>query len=204
MSVWGKHLQLTDHIIILGVPQSGKSTFAKKLVSSAKRVVYFDPCGDYEECGKVIRPAELENPELLNGKVLRLVIRANRDDDISAADEFIYIQRKCRNAANYGGMVLVCDEIGAYKEEASKSLNQMFMNGHKEGIVPVFVSQRAVHIPVDCRASANKVFSFRQESPEDMKWLVGAGWGKNFADRCKHWKAGKPPITYFREPIYNR
>jgi hypothetical protein len=203
-SVWGNRLYLTEHVIVLGVPQSGKTYFAKRLVSSANRVVYFDPAGDYEDCGKVIRPAELENPDLLKGKHLRLTIAANRSDDVTAAEEFIYIQRRCREAKQHGGLVLVCDEIGAYKQEAFNSLNQMFMNGHHDLIVPVFVSQRAVHIPTDCRASATTVYSFRQESPEDMVWLMKAGWGEDFAKRCKVWQAGQPPITYKRAPIYPR
>jgi hypothetical protein len=205
MNPYGQSLRRGEHRIILGVPGSGKSTLARELVSTARRVVYFDPHGDYADIrgATLIEPANLTQEHLAQ-KYCRIVCLAERSDDYDVADEYVFVARHCREARGYGGLVFVCDEVGDYNSgRAQRALRSLFRNGHKDGIVTILVSQRAVDIPLGCRATATSVTSLLQDSAQDYDTLCEQ-YGQEFADKARNWKPGDRPAVWERVELWPR
>lgn len=205
----GEGLDLPQHRIVLGVPQSGKTTFAAHLIRHARRVVVFDPTGDYESifpAWRVVAPGELADRRVLQGegkyRILRAIVAAGRDEDYDLADEFVYTVKRCKEARD---LVLVADEVSLYKSgQALAALRSLHMNGHKWGIVSILVSQRAVGVPLDCRATATHVHSFLQDSEDDLSALSEHYDPSHpgYADAVRAWRPGEPPITWQRRRLY--
>jgi len=209
--VYGPDLGLPEHRIILGVPQSGKTTYAAELVRRALRVCIFDPTGDYEAIfprWRTVSPAELEDPDILEGegkyRIARVIVQAARDEDFDVADEFVYTVKRCKEARD---LVLVADEVSLYKHgQALAALRSLHMNGHKWGIVTILVSQRAVGIPLDCRATATHCHSFLQDSEDDLEALSEQYDPSHpgYAEEVRAWEPGEPPVTWERRALYPR
>lgn len=206
----GPYLRLPEHRVILGVPQSGKTTYAAELVARARRVVVFDPTGDYESLfprWRVVSPPELEDPQVLEGegkyRVLRVIVAAGRSEEYDLAEELVYTWARVKEA---GDLVFVADEVSLYKYgRALGALRSMHMNGHKWGIVTVLVSQRAVGVPLDCRATATHVHSFLQDSEDDLDALADSYDPSHpgYSDEVRNWKPGEPPVTWKRRKLYS-
>lgn len=208
MQPWGR-LRLPQHRIVLGVPQTGKTTFARRLASPAARLVVFDPPGDWEDLrlARVVAPSDLPAvlPPVVAGRhpaMCRIVVKAGRDEDYDIGDELVHVVRACKRAED---VLLVCDEVSLYNRgKAARALGHLHMNGHKWGIVTILVSQRAVGIPLDCRATATHVHSFLQDSEEDLTTLreVYDPGCPGFSERVRAWKPGEPPVTWSRRRLY--
>lgn len=194
--------QVGDHWIIIGIPLSGKTWMARKLVSSCDRVVYFDVRAEYEENGRPIRPEDLQASDL-DGQYLRLTVQAFRNPYRNVPDEFIETTRIVREgAALYGPLVYVCDEIGAYATGAMTTLRQIHANGHKDGVVSLFISQRAVDLPLGCRATASKVMSLMQTHPTDLQRIEDE-FGRPMREACERWRPGDEPATWVRPNLWS-
>ena len=203
-------LDVPQHRIVLGVPQSGKTTFAARLVADARRVVVFDPTGDYETIfpkWRVVSPGELEDRDVLRGEgtyeVLRVIVAAGRDEDFDVSEEFVYAVKRIKEA---GDLVFVADEVSLYKHgRALGALRSLHMNGHKWGIVTILVSQRAVGIPLDCRATATHCHSFLQDSEDDLDALADQydPSDPGYSARVRDWEPGEPPVTWERRRLYH-
>lgn len=203
---WGPKLGLPEHRLVIGVPQSGKTTFARALASGARRAIYFDPGGDFETLpGATVVDVEHWPPSrFFSERYFRLVVRAGRDDSRDVSDEFVYVARRAREIGN---VVLLADEVGDYNRGAAeRALKMMHRNGHKQGVVTIFVSQRAVDIPLGCRATATHVHSFLQDSEEDLEVMraVYDPGEPGFSARVRAWKPGDPPVTWQRRLLYPR
>lgn len=195
---YGKNLRLGDHVIIVGVPGSGKTYFARKMIASARRVVFFDPHGDYERnAAQLFEPFALTARDL-EGDYMRATVLAERSGDVDVADEFRRVAEVVREAEN---LVLVADEVGDYSASAAKTLRALHANGHKQGIVTVLVSQRAVDLPLGTRATATAAYSFLQTHPKDLERLADE-FGEDFAAEAASWQPGDPPATWVRPRIY--
>ena len=201
---WGDELRNTDHRLILGVPQSGKTTYAKKVVSSARRVIYFDPQGDFEDTrgARIVTVEDWPAKSFFDERYFRLVVQAGRNDEFDVSEEFVYVARRVREIGN---LVLLADEVGDYnKGKAERALKMLHRNGHKQGIVTVFVSQRAVDIPLGCRATATRVDSFLQDSEEDLDAIrkVYDPGSPGYSERVRAWQPHRPPVTWQRKRLY--
>jgi len=207
---FGPNLAWGDHVVVVGLQQTGKSTLARSLVRGARRVVYFDPKGDYARelpRARVVAPAELEG---LDGtaKYLHLVVLAGRDPDVDIADELRYTVRKLRewSRGKGRGIVLVMDELHLYSASAGAQLRGLMANGHgiapdDGGIVTVLVSQRGVDLPLGCRALASRAYSLAQVHPRDLERLEDE-FGPEFRADAEAWEPGAEPAYWERRTFW--
>lgn len=210
--VYGPNLSWGDHVIVIGLQQTGKSTLARALVKGARRVVYVDPKGDY---AREIRKADVRTPlelEQVDGdaRYMRLVVLVGRGEH-DAADEVRYVARKVRewsqgSAAH--GIVLVMDELHLYSDSASLTLRGLLANGHGiapeyGGIVTVLVSQRGVDIPLGCRALVSRAYALAQEHERDLERLEDE-FGPDFAAVAKSWEPGDAPAYWERRKFWRK
>jgi hypothetical protein len=201
---WGE-LTYCSHEIILGVPQSGKTTEAKRRVASARRVVFFSPTRDYDELGEIVTPEDLEDdPELLDGTFLRLVVRPHRAD---LADGFARtLDVLCAELPRRGGAILVADECSLYRGGAEKALCALHTSAHHDGVASILVSQRATGIPPTCHATATRVVSLLQKRAEDLDELERQ-YGDDVPDireRVARWLPGDPPVVWELPTLHHR
>ncbi len=204
--VYGPELANGDHRLVIGVPGAGKTYFARKLVSRAHRVIYFDPTGEYEAVRRaiIVDPPDIPVEGLRTEKFFRLVVKAGRSDERDVNEEFVFVAQCARAITR---CVLLADEVGDYNRgRAETSLKRLHRNGHKQGVVTIFVSQRAVDIPLGCRATATRVDSFLQDNEDDLRALheIYDPGSPGFADRARAWDAYDPPVTWQRRSLYNK
>ncbi len=200
---YGHHFVLGDHVGVVGVPGSGKTYLAKRLVASAPRVVFFDPKGEYEDNGEPIGPYEF-HADLLEGDYVRWAIQAERFEDGDVVEEFKHVARQVREGSlRHGGVIFVCDELGDYSAGAIKTLKRLHANSHKDGVVTMLVSQRAVDLPLGCRATLTRCYSLLQTHPDDLDRLERE-FGHDFRIECEQWKAHDDPVVWQRIRLYDR
>jgi hypothetical protein len=197
-------LKLGQHWCVMGKPGTGKTTLVQKLVRPARRLVVFDPKGDWSRYPGALTtlPGELRNRELLEPRFLRLVVLAGRSDDFTVAEEFTYAQRRLREGSRaYGGVVLVLEELNRYQQGAVEGLSNLHANGHGDGLVTVMVAQRAAWIPRGCRATASDVLSLLQDDEDDLQELE-KDYGADFAERARSWQPHSPPAEWHQAPLW--
>lgn len=201
MQPYGPFLRRGDHIVVVGLQGTGKTTFVQNMVSGARRAVFFDPKEEYTRNGEAIKPIDLENEDLFKESRLRLAVQAGKDPNVDIADEFKYVVRRLREMKMYGGEVFVADEINLYSAKAGNIMRMLMANGHKDGIVDILISQRGVDIPLGCRALATAAYSFRQKHKKDLKRLEDE-FGTEFAERARTWQSYEPPASWEQERFY--
>lgn len=202
--VYGPELERGDHRLVIGVPGSGKTYYAVRLVAKARRVIYFDPAGEFEGVrGAIVCDVDTwPSSEVTQQSHFRVVVRAEQSGERDVGDEFVYTAQRARAI---GDCVLLADEVGDYNRgPAERALKMMHRNGHKQGVVTVFVSQRAVDIPLGCRATATHVASFLQDNEQDIDALrdVYDPGSPGFSERVRRWKPYQPPVTWERKKLY--
>lgn len=169
------------------MPFTGKSKLAAKLTAEAERVVFFDPCHDYGAYAKakeITVSQLLDNPKLLQQPSFRYAVIPNDetiDEDLYAT---ITLVRAAKNA------VIVLDEVGDYRKSNEAILNKLARNGRHDGIVPVYVSQVAVDIPLSVRRLTTRVYSYWQAHKEDIEALAEY-YGEDFANNVANAQNGE-------------
>jgi hypothetical protein len=211
VSAYGRNLAWGDHVIVVGLQQTGKSTLARELVRGARRVVFLDPKGDYARKVKgavVATPMQVhEQPALLRAPRLRLVVLIGHGETDPAAEVRYMIRRLRETEAELGlGTVVVLDELHVYSDRCAITLRGLMASGHGTdpacgGLVSVMVSQRGVDLPLGCRALATRAYSFKQTHPRDLERLADE-FGEDFAEHARTWSAGREPAYWEQERFY--
>lgn len=207
LAPWGD-LVRRDHILVMGMPGCGKTPFAASLASDARRVVYFDPTGEWAELGEVVpgayllelvqeRGAAATARVLLAGTFRRLVVAPSEDNLV---EEFEATVAMCRAAEEFGGLVLLVDEVGDLRR-AEETLNALHRNGHKAGIATILASPCATDFPKRCRDTASRVFSFYQKNAEDRRALANE-YGEAFATQAASWRYPAPPAAWVNPTLH--
>jgi hypothetical protein len=199
---WGPDLHLGEHRLVVGVPGSGKTCYARRVVRRAHRVIYFDPGGDYDQTpgAEVVTVHRWPSRSYFRQEYFRLVVEV--DPESETGDQFVWVAQRAREVGN---LVLLCDEVGDYNRgPAERALKNLNRNGHKRGIVTVYVSQRAMEIPLGARASATRVDSFLQDSEDDLDTLhdLYDPSEPGFSERVRAWTPHHPPVTWQRRQLY--
>ena len=191
---WGLDLTAGSREIVLGVPRTGKSTYAERLVSTAWRVVWFTPTDDYRAPGRlVVSVDELEEfPALLDDPHCRIVVEPKGEDSAELAAEVKRLVVLCRKARD---LVLVLDEVGDYSKHADGLLKALFRKVRHHGLAVVLVSQVATDIPLTCRRVASRCVCFLQEHPAELTELAKV-YGDAFAAQVASWRPFDPPAIW--------
>jgi hypothetical protein len=219
---WGQ-LVRRDHVLVAGMPGTGKTPLAASLAAEARRAAYFDTAREWDELGEVVSCAELADVivrdgkravldgdaardaarELLSGTFRRVVFRP---DPADLADDFARVVAVCRAAgprdAKVGpGLVLLADELHRFSAACAALLIGLHSDGHKDGLATVFASPCMVHFPKQCRDTATRVFSLYQKNADDIDAMRGE-YGDDFATRAAAWRYPDPPAAWVNPTLH--
>lgn len=198
---WGPHLSGSSRVVILGLPESGKSTLVESLTRDAHRAIFFDAGGDdYAKPGRlVLTAAELAHyPRLLSDPHLRLVIRPEgRDGKELAAEVHTLLETLglWQRPPPKRNLVLALDEVGDYRAWAEHDLKTIFRRGRHLGIGIVLASQFATDIPLTSRRAASHMYCLAQSHRAELDALE-ADYGEQFAADVAAWRHYQPPVTW--------
>ena len=174
--------------LFCGQTQSGKSTlalvqalreYARTIVLDSARSRVFDriaPGGQF--------PTWKEMREWIAGPGLNLprwciALRSKNPADYA---------RMLADAEYLCGVLVLCDEthklcrMGGVREPLELVALTGAHYGNGRGVALYMVTQRATGVPINVRSQAERVISFKQREPADIKWL--AEWcGEEFAEK---------------------
>lgn len=198
---WGPHLSGSSRVVILGLPESGKSTLVEKLTADAHRVIFFDAGGDdYDKPGRlVLSVAELAKyPAFLNDPHCRIVIRPRARDGAGLAEE-------CHSLLDTLGLwqrppprrnlIVAFDEVGDYRQWAEHDLKVAFRRARHLAIGVILASQFATDIPLTSRRAASHVYCLAQSHRVELDALA-KDYGEDFAARVEAWRHYEPPVEW--------
>ena len=154
--------------LVFGKTGSGKSYFTRSYIQDFERVVIIDPLHEYEgliftNINDLIDFYEYNKPE-----TFRFVCRFENDS------EYDYLFEFC-NAV--GNLLLVVEEAEMYISPYAKSsefLNLVRYGRHK-AISIIGVARRASELSTDFKAMVNRIVSFKQTLPHDLKIMSQLG-----------------------------
>lgn len=185
----------------MGLPGTGKTRHAEALTASAYRVVWFSPVPDYYRTGRLWASVGYlkRYRGLLDDPHARIAIAVQSEDARGIARELAELHSLLREAAlrkgSPGGFVLVCDEVGDYKDEAEDLLLSMFRRSRHNGCAYLFASQCATDFPFRVRKMASRVACFGQEHPRELSELR-AVYPEEFVQRVERWTPGDAPAEW--------
>jgi KaiC/GvpD/RAD55 family RecA-like ATPase len=179
-------LEPRDRVLVVGKTGTGKSNFAKRLVSEqlagGGRVVAFDPLDEYSIKGKRSDQVRLgplgerctvdqlvtDPRRYLDLQVLSLAVVPDSDGVGDVARDFEAVADLVKHT---GHLTLVVDEVGYFGEPCEPKLKTVAAMYRHNSVSVVLVSQRAVQIPLTARAQASTIVAFRQDERADLDAL---------------------------------
>jgi hypothetical protein len=215
---WG-NLVRRDHIIVMGMPGCGKTPFAASLAAPARRVVSFDPTGEWSELGEVVPAALFDEhrnakgvltpdgaralaAEFLRGTLMRVVVVPDEETLASDFEATVAMCRAaCREDTTENGLVLLVDEVGDLTRDCTETLQGLHRNGHKDGIATILASPCCTDFPKRCRDTASRVFSFFQKNHADRRALADE-YGEAFATAAAAWRHPSPPAAWLNPTLH--
>lgn len=205
-------LRRADRVGVFGLSFSGKTYYVdKELLREARRRVFFtisptDYAGEGRHETTVYELAA--DPSPLEARDVCVVCRATgttRDALAAEACTLIRLMRKVCADENdtrirglgWGGCVVVLDDVGDYKEggDFEEVAGELGRTGRHHNVLPVFVSQCAIDVPIGFRRQMTQVHSFVQVDDNDIK-AIGSRCGKDFAEKVRKHKPGEPPAVW--------
>jgi DNA helicase HerA-like ATPase len=160
-------------ILIFGKTGTGKSFFAKKLLSKANRAIVFDPRFEYDGLIVSTFPVFLDVMEQIqNDKKFRVVCRFTNE---------IHTEMALEVCAHYlSNYVLFLEEAEVYFDARSNNENikHMVSYGRHKQISLVGITQRAPQINIRFRAQYTSLISFAQSEPSDLDGLDKYGFSQ--------------------------
>lgn len=160
---------------LFGASGSGKSFKAKTLIKDLKRVIIFDPLGEYAG-KKFFNLPELKKAIVKNlAGGFRFVFVPPYGGEVAALDDVSKFLIKL-NLQTFGVKVTLCvDELdlsfpsGIRQRNAKHAFGFLCLRGRHLGINLVGVSQRPAQVDVAFRANLSAVYYFRLAEPADME-----------------------------------
>lgn len=213
-------IEARDRVLVVGQTGTGKSHFAKQLVgelmAEGRRILVLDVKDEYSVKGRVrvesdlgplphrwtaaqvaAQPEVLEHPALLLAVVPEEPTRA-RTAFQQWARAFVLLAELLRDYKL--PVVFVLEEVQSWAKHQQELVEAVAVLWRDYGASVVFVSQRAVGIPISARAQLSQIVSFSQQEPADIEALRDrtALNDPEFADRVSRlsgqqfltWRAG--------------
>ena len=150
-------------ICIFGKRGSGKSTLAKRFLQEKRRVIVFDPLGEYS--GEQFSHLGELLARIRNRKSFFVVYRP-RD----ARAEFPWL---ARIAYEVGSLWLVAEEISWAISPAKmpEPVEVLIRYGRHRDVDLLGISRRPAEVNRDLTANANEIYIFRTHEPRDIAYF---------------------------------
>ena len=159
-----------DITLIVGRKGCGKSTLAGSLIKTARRLVVLDPQCEYEIGVKV------NNFHDFADMVSRY--RFSEDFKICYFPQDMTNRKKwfdviCGVVYNAGNLTFVVEELGIFMSATSfpEEFAKLVMTSRHKRISIIGITQRATKIPRDLRSQADRIYTFHQVEPIDLKYI---------------------------------
>lgn len=158
-----------EFIVIVGQQGMGKSAWAKHYSRNNDRLFVFDPAASYP----VDYEYDYDNwPDLMNVEN-KFRIGTYEPEDIPMFGAMAY---------SVGDCTFLCEEAGTIFKKGQPmdtwARRLIFMGRHVRANL-IFLAQRAASIPIDIRSQADRLITFRQIEPDDVKAvtaIIGKDW----------------------------
>lgn len=150
---------------ILGVPGSGKTVFAERMLRGQKRVIIIDYQHDeaFDHYEIITSLSELRAATVSYNE-FNIVFRGKKDVDYYAAIDYI---TEVRN------VVILLDELSVYApvRETPESIKELFFRGRRKGQVLIWTAQRAYTVSLDVRSVTHTFVVFQTQEERDLRYL---------------------------------
>lgn len=164
------HSSTAKIICIFGRRGTGKTTLAHKLIAGKRRILVFDPLGQFkgEKEFRTIKELALyclDSGLREKGKPFALVYRP-----IRARAEFPFI---ARIACEIGALTLLAEEISWAISPAKMDagVENLIRYGRHQDVELIGISRRPAEVNRDLTANANEIYIFRTHEPRDIAYF---------------------------------
>lgn len=159
-----------DVLLVIGVRGTGKTRWTQEnIVKRKKRVVVFDPHGEYETRETRTIEELTHDTEPLDRELVNLAVVSEWRTPSDLAEQFAIF---CDLVSTSENLSIVVDEVGLLTRHGVDSVEYVACQSRHWNSPLILVAQRAVQIPKTAREQASKIISFRQSSPDDAAALV--------------------------------
>jgi hypothetical protein len=157
-------------VVILGKKGSGKTSYAMNELREKRRLVIFDFNREYNNLYIVTNPEKLIELLTLNYEGVFQV--AYQPDATRSLDEhFDHLSKALFCMSN---LTFLCEEVDLVSSagEMPEGLQKIINYGRHRGISLIALSRRAHKVPRDLTANADRIISFAQFEPRDLRYLA--------------------------------
>jgi hypothetical protein len=159
-----------ERYCFVGTVGSGKSYRAAREVDGIRRVVLWQPMGDWRLGRReTVYDFEDQLDEYRKG-ALRVTVEPTSYDPEEMRAEY---ERLCAAVYDCGALTFVSEEISlvATPNDVPGELSRLAVRGRHRAVSMVTIGQRFAQFPLIVRGTASRVFCFRQTDPADVKGI---------------------------------
>jgi hypothetical protein len=185
-----------DFITVFGNQGCGKTVWTKLYGASKPRLLVYDPKAEYPNVDYVSNPSDWV-PDVISRRAEKFRYGTYYAEEIELFGNAAYAAGKC---------TLIMEECAMLfnrGEDIAPWARPLIFMGREPEVSLVLVAQRANRIPIDIRSQANRIITFFQSEPDDVK-AIAARIGKEYTDEittlpplhCLDWEPGRPVRRY--------
>lgn len=162
-----KHREI---ILIYGKTGSGKSELAKRLIKPYNRIVIIDVMNEYE--GTIVETFDDFIDYIIDRENFVVCVRFTDDEDY----EFLF-----RTIFEVSNILLVLEEAELYisPSERRNEFLKLVKYGRHRDISIIGIARRISELSPQLRSQVDKIYTFKQTEPKDLKVLKELGFNEN-------------------------